>query len=372
MNEFAHFLDNYVPDQLAQRNLPGASVALIEDSRIVASRHFGYADVAGKRPLQEDTLFQIASISKSLAAWGVMKLVEQGQLDLDAPVEQYLTRWQFPASNFDSKAVTARLLLMHFAGTSLSGCGGTPYDTTWYTVEDILYGRTPALDESQVAYANKWGLDPESYGKPVQLIHQPGSKFEYSGGGFTILELLVEELSGRDFTTFMSEEILQPLGMSESTFELRPEQRPRVAVPYSDALEPITLYRTNGKAAGGMYSNISELAMFACAGMTGPNGEPAGRGVLTPASIAEMHRPDRYAETAMDFEFFTGLGHYVVDLGDIRAIQHTGGNPGWRTVYTIVPRGKVGFVCLINSAGGNDLWMDLIGQWSATFMQAAG
>ena len=372
MTEFAHFLDNYVPGKLQELNLPGASVALIENSRTVATRHFGYADVAHKQLLQDDSLFQIASISKSVAAWGVMKLVEQGLLDLDAPVEQYLTRWQFPDSEFDSKAVTARLLLMHFAGTSLSGCGGTPYDTTWYTAEDILYGRTPALDASQVAYAEKWGLDPESYGKPVHLIHEPGSRFEYSGGGFTILELLVEELSGRDFTTFMTEEILQPLGMSESSFEVRQEQLPRVAVPHSDTQEPITLYRTNGKAAGGMYSSIVELAMFACAEMEGPNGEPPGRGVLTPASIAEMHRPDRYAETAMEFDFFTGLGHYVLDLGDIRVIQHTGGNPGWRTVYTIVPDGKVGFVCLINSAGGNDLWMDLIRQWSANFMQTAG
>ena len=83
----------------------------------------------------------------------------------------------------------------------------------------------------------------------------------------------------------------------------------------------------------------------------------------------EMHRPDRYAETDMGMDFHTGLGHYVVDLGGLRAIQHTGGNPGWRTVYTVIPEKKLGFVCLINSAGGNDLWMDLIMQWAGTFME---
>ena len=258
---------------------------------------------------------------------------------------------------------------MHFAGTSLSGCGGTPYDRQRYTVDDILYGRTPALDDQQEAYALKWEMDPNAYSKPVHLLHEPGSRFEYSGGGFSILELMIEEISGRDFTSFMSEQILHPLGMSESSFEVRDEQLGRVAIPYNDTLEPMPLYRINGKAAGGMYSNIRELARFACAEMEGPAGEEPGRGVLTAQSVAEMHRPDRYAETDMGIDFNTGLGHYVMDLGPVRAVQHTGGNPGWRSVYTIVPEKKLGFVCLINSAGGNDLWMDLIMQWSATFME---
>lgn len=372
MTGFADLLDHYVPERLRELTLPGASIALIENSRVVATRNYGFADLASKQPLAEDTLFQIASISKPVSAWGVMKLVEQGLLDLDAPVEPYLTRWRFPPSNFDSSAVTARLLLMHFAGTSLSGCGGTPYDGPWYTADDVLHGRTPSLDANQLAYARKWGLDPDSYGKPVQLVHPPGSQFDYSGGGFTVLELLIEELSGRDFSTFMREEILHPLGMPESGFELRPDQLRRVATPYSDALEPIPLYRINGKAAGGMYSTTLELARFACAEMAGPGGEPPGRGVLGAGSIAEMHRPDRYAESDMGLDFYTGLGHYVVDLGATRAIQHTGGNPGWRTVYTVIPAQQRGFVCLINSAGGNELWMDLINRWSATFIPAAG
>jgi len=372
MSDFAVHLEQYVPGKLAELKVPGASIALIENGELSRTCHFGFADIQRRRPLSDDTLFQIASISKAVAAWGVMKLVEKGLLDLDAPVERYLSRWHLPPSEFDRNAVTARLLLMHFAGTSLSGCGGSAYDAPWSTVEDILCGRTPPLDAIQLEYVRKWGMDPDSYGQPVRLIHAPGSRFDYSGGGFTILELLVEELSGTEFTYFMQREILDPLGMRESTFELRPEQRERVAIPYSDNLEQVPLYRTNGKAAGGMYSNIVELARFACAEMAGPHGEAAGRGVLSPASIAEMHRPERYAETAMDIDFHTGLGHYVVDLGEVRAIQHTGGNPGWRTVYTIVPAHGLGFVCLINGAGGNDLWMDLIARWSASFMATAG
>ncbi len=369
MKDFVQHLDVTVPAQLSALNLPGCALALIENSEVTELRCYGYANVKAQTPLSERSIFQIASISKSFTAWGIMKLVESGKLDLDAPIDTYLTRWHLPASNYNAAAVTPRLLLMHFGGTSLSGCGGTPYDDTWYTVDDILYGRTPSLDELQLEYCLKWGLDPDSYGKPVHLLHEPGTAFEYSGGGFTILELIIEEISGRTFTEFMREEILNPLGMPESSFEIRDSQLPLVATPYSDTLEEIPLYRTNGKAAGGMYSTITELARFACAEMEGPNGEAPGRGVLTAASVAEMHRPDRYAETEMGLDFYAGLGHYVVDLGDIRAVQHTGGNPGWRTVYTVIPGKKLGFVCLINSAGGNDLWMDLIQQWSSSFMQ---
>jgi len=369
--DFAKQLDTEVPEKLAHYKLPGCAIALIKDGATASVHCYGMADVEKGITLEQDTLFQVASISKAVSAWGVMRLVESGKLDLDAPISRYISRWQPPASEFDWDAVTPRLLLMHYGGTSLSGCGGTPYDKTWYTVEDILYGRTPALDEKQTKYARRWELDPDQYGQPVRLIHEPGSVFDYSGGGFTILELIIEEVSGRSFTDFMGQEILQPLGMNESSFEVQESQLPRVAMPYNEDLEAMPLYRTNGKAAGGMYSTINELARFACAELTGPAGEPPGRGVINAGSIAEMHRPDRYAETQMDMEFYTGLGHYIVDTGDLRAIQHTGGNPGWRSVYTVVPAKKAGFVCLINSAGGNDLWMELIAKWAETLAAGA-
>ncbi len=372
MSDFAQHLDGYVPGKLQELNLPGVAIALIENSKIVTTRNYGFADVSRKIPVTDDTLFQIASISKPIAAWGIMKLVEQGKVSLDAPVDQYLTRWQLPPSEFNNEDVTIRRLLMHFGGTSLSGCNGTSYDEPWYTIEDILNGSLPELDQVQIDYAKRWGMDPARKGEAVEVIHQPDSRFEYSGGGFTMLELVIEEVSGVDFTTFMREEILNPLGMPESTFEIHKEQLAKVAVPYSENLEVLPLYRINGKAAGGMYSTITELAQFACAEMEGSNGEAPGRGVLTAESVAEMHRPDRFAEADMGMDFYTGLGHYIVNMGDIQAVQHTGGNMGWRTVYTIIPEKKLGFVCLINSAGGNDLWMDLIMQWSASALESYG
>jgi len=364
-NAFIDSLTQTVPEKLDAMKLPGMALGLIDETGDTSFACFGVADVESARPVSADTIFQVASISKAVAAWGVMKLVEGGELDLDAPVENYLTRWKLPPSSYDSSKVTARLLLMHFAGTSLEGCGGTDYDDTWYTVDDVLYGRTPGLDPRHEVYANKWGLDPAQYGRPVHLQSEPGSEFAYSGGGFTVLELLIEEIAQQDFSSFMAEQVLHPLGMRDSTFELNRDDMPRVATPYDEDLQVMPLYRVNGKAAGGMYSTITDLCRFAAAEMPGPNGEPTGRDVLRPESVAEMHRPDRFAEHQMDLDFYTGLGHYVVDIGGVRAVQHTGGNPGWRSVYTVVPEKKRGFACLINSAGGNDLWVELINEWAA-------
>ncbi|MFT7289283.1 MAG: CubicO group peptidase (beta-lactamase class C family), partial [Halieaceae bacterium] len=196
MPDFARHLDDYVPEQLKQLNLPGTAIALIENGQPVSYKCYGLADVASGRPIDTDTLFQIASISKSVAAWGVMLLVDRGLLDLDRPINDYLTRWKIPGGEYDANAVTPRLLLMHFGGTSMSGCAGVPYGHSEYSIENILNGHIPGLDAEQLKYAKRWGVDPEAYGNPVILINEPGSTCEYSGGGLTILELLVEELSG--------------------------------------------------------------------------------------------------------------------------------------------------------------------------------
>ncbi len=368
MSAFLEQVADTLPERIKALNLPGAALAVIEDDGVAHYHCLGLADTASQTPITEATVFQIASISKAVTAWGIMKLVEAGRLDLDAPVESYLTRWKFPPSEYDSSKVTARLLLMHFGGTSLSGCGGTDYNDTWYSVDDVLYGRTPGLDPRHEVYARKWGLDPTQYGRPVHLQSDPGTEVAYSGGGFCILELLIEEISGQDFTSFMAEQILQPLGMTDSTFEISKQAMSRVASPYDEDMELMPLYRINGKAAGGMYSTVVDLSRFAAAEMPGPNGEPAGRGVLSPESIAEMHRPDRLSEHEMGLDFYAGLGHYVVEMGGITAVQHTGGNPGWRSVYTVIPGKRRGFVCLINSAGGNELWMDLINEWAPLAM----
>jgi CubicO group peptidase (beta-lactamase class C family) len=161
----------------------------------------------------------------------------------------------------------------------------------------------------------------------------------------------------------MRQSVLLPLGMSASSFE-NPSQTDAFAMPYDDNGKALPIYHLVAKAAGGMNSTIGDLATFICAGMRGPDGEPAGRGVVSEASVRTMHTPIMYAETEMGIDFYTGLGHLVAEMDGQTNVHHTGGFVGWRSVMAFVPACGDGFAALINSSGGNSLWMQLISQWA--------
>jgi len=121
VREFAGQLDAMVLGFLDRPGIPGAAVGLIHNGEVAWTRSYGLADKENDVPVTLDTAFQVASISKPVAAWGVMRLAEQGRTDLDTPVERYLTRWHLPPSDLNHAAVTIRRLLSHTAGLSLHG-----------------------------------------------------------------------------------------------------------------------------------------------------------------------------------------------------------------------------------------------------------
>jgi len=158
---------------------------------------------AGK-PVDRNTVFQVSSLSKWISAFGIMKLVEDGKLDLDAPVSKYLTRWQLPPSEFNNEEVTVRRLLSHTAGLT-DGLGYSGFETGT-PVQSIEQSLTKASDAD------------EGITGAVYVGIKPGSEFKYSGGGYTLLQLLVEEVSDRSFASYMKESVFEPLGMIHSTY----------------------------------------------------------------------------------------------------------------------------------------------------------
>jgi CubicO group peptidase (beta-lactamase class C family) len=156
------------------------------------------------RDVDEHTIFQVASLSKWLTAWGVMKLVEEGRIDLDAPVSRYLARWQLPESEYDHAEVTVRRLLAHNSGlTDGLGFLGFEPDQTIPSLEQELTHSTDVLPS----------VDGE-----VRVGAEPGSGWRYSGGGYLILQLMIEDVTQESFDAFMRREVFEPLGMSDSTF----------------------------------------------------------------------------------------------------------------------------------------------------------
>jgi len=369
-SRFIAHLDGQVPALLQQLSLPGIAIAVIAERRVQAIRAWGMANRERNEPLTEKHRFRLASISKPVTAWGVMSLAERGLLDLDAPVDDYLTRWHIPGNGFDPHGITARGLLSHTAGLAAGGGAGVNPRFTMPSLVDTLSGATPLrLDDDQLAYYAHVGLDPEEVLRPVTQVAKAGEQFVYSNSGYGLLQLLIEEVSGQSFIDYMQQAVLAPLGMQSSGFE-DPLDIGAFATPYDDAGKEIPIYYLVAKAAGGLNSTIGDLATFTCAGMAGPSGEKAGRGVLAPESVALIHTPIMYAESEMGFDFHTGLGHLVTEFAGQTNVHHTGGFAGWRSIMSFNPATGDGFAALINSSGGNPLWMQLIKDWGEFLLRA--
>ena len=224
-----------------------------------------------------NTVFQTASLSKWITAWGVMALVEDRKLDLDAPVSTYLTRWTLPESKFDNNKVTVRRLLSHTAGLT-DGLGYAGFEPG---------AAVQSLEESLKRPAD---VSPGASGV-VEVGYEPGSEWRYSGGGYAILQLLIEEVSGESFEGYMQRVIFRPLGMARSSYHWTPTDGSTLATFYDADSKPSTHYRFSAVAATSLYTSASDITRFVQAHLPGKNGEPIGRGVLAPATINEMWQP---------------------------------------------------------------------------------
>ncbi len=346
LQTFAHQLDQRVPGLLGLYNVPGAAVALVHDGELAWSQGYGMADAANHLAVTPGTVFKCASISKAVTAWGVMRLVEQGRLELDAPAERYLTRWHLPASQYDANGVTIRRLLSHTAGISEHIPLSVPLGQAMPSLEQALSG----------------GGDTS----PVSIAMQPGMQYSYTGAGYAILQLIIEEVTGETFAAYMQHAVLEPLGMLHSSFEWRTDLRPATAVGYGQQGNAYPNDLSAEAAAAGLYATAPDLARFVAAGMPGPHGEPAGRGVLSPQAIdlmftpvAEMRGVDALTNSTV------GLGHFIEVLPDgTPAVAHAGTNWGWQAVFVSLPERGEGIVVLTNGTRGLALYAELLREWT--------
>jgi len=187
-------------------------------------------------------------------------------------MDQYLKRWHLPPSTFDAQRVTVRRLLSHTAGLSVPAF-------------DRYHPRRPIPTLVRA-------LDGKNQGNgPVMIATLPGSENRYSGGGYGVLQLLIEDVSGEPFADYMRHAIQQPLGMADYDWSWTPELRAAAATPYGFHFDPLPYYRDAVQAIGSGNGTVTEFARFIAATVPGPNGEPAGRGVLTPATVQLMMQP---------------------------------------------------------------------------------
>ena len=318
----AHALDAVVAPALRREHVPGAAVAVVRSGRVAWAR--GYGNARRRTPVTAHTVFQVASVSKPVAAMGALRLVEEGRLALDRPV----TAWRFPPSEHDARGVTLRRLLSHTAGLSVPGYGG--HDP----------GRP--LPETSASL----GGDSAGAG-PVRLVAEPGSGYRYSGGGYTVAQLAIERAVGEPFAAWMRRAVLRPLGMTSSSFDPAAADGPRAARAHDRNGRPMPTYRYAEQAAAGLHASAEDLGRFVAALMPGPRREPPGRGVLRVGGVRAMTTPAPASGGGY------GLGLELEELaGGVRMISHGGTNRGWRAQIAAFPDRGWGIAVLTNGENG--------------------
>jgi CubicO group peptidase (beta-lactamase class C family) len=314
-------IERAIEEAMDSHGVLGASVAIIDDFQIVYARGFGLAEPG--RAVEADTLFQAASLTKPVSAVVAAAAAEEGLVDLDVNVDRMLTSWRLPPFPYDVP-VTLRMLLAHRAGTNVPGFPGYRLDEPLPELPQILDG---------VREKNE----------PIRVVTEPGAQRNYSGGGFLVAQLAIEDHTGRTWEDLAERLVFEPLGLELSTYRiLDGSARRRVAVGYRpDGAEVAGggwhLYPET--AAASLWTTPSEYAAFVIDVM---RSYQDGTGVVLDRATARL---------LLDPDFSVGFG-VSREEGSI-SIGHDGANEGYRCRFVALPRLGEGVVVMTNSDSGD-------------------
>lgn len=312
-----------IEERLKALGIPGVSIAVLNNGQVEWAKGYGMADSSENRPVTVETLFLAGSISKPVAAIRVHQLAEEGLISLDSNVNNYLSSWKLPDNAFtEREKVTIRRILNHTAGLTVWGFPG-------YDKGDTI----PSLAEV---------LDGKGNTDSVRVFKEPGESWLYSGGGYTILQLMITDLEGRSFPGIMQENVLDPLGMTSSTFENPlPERYHAIAA---------TGYRANGHevegkwpiypemAAAGLWTTPSQLILWAKE--IQQIRQTQQDGLLKAETVNEMLTPGMNGQ---------GLGPGVSE----HTYGHGGADEGFKAILTAWKEFPVAVVIMVNSDNGS-------------------
>jgi len=332
-------------NRMAHYKVPGVSIAFVNDCQVEWTKGYGVLEAGRSEPVTPGSLFQPASIAKLVVAVTVLRYVETGALDLDGDVNQRLISWQVPENEFTAAGrVTLRRLLSHSAGVTVQGFRGYALGEEAPNLPQILNGEWPANSP------------------PVRVDIVPGTQHRYSGGGYMIVQQLLEDLTGKPLSTIVQNSVLEPWGMTSSTF-VSP-------LPDTFRVNAASGHRANGSTIPGrwhtypemgsgasMWSTASDLARFAIRIMQSYEGHSDG--VLSHSMAVQMLTPQIGSR---------GLGPVVLnDGGDLFYFMHPGANDGYASVLVAYPQRRQGVVILTNGDNGTALWREILNSVSIEY-----
>ncbi|PAM91786.1 hypothetical protein B4N84_23440 [Flavobacterium sp. IR1] len=290
-------------DRMDFYNVHGVSIAVIKDFKVEWSKGYGFADVSEKRPVTTQTLFQAASISKSINSLAQLKLVEEGKLGLNNDINTYLKDWKFPYDSVSKgKKISLANLLSHMGGLSTSGFRGYAQGEKLPTIIEVLNGTPPANSSA------------------VRSIFEPGTKFQYSGGGTTISQLMLENVTGQKYENYMLKNILSPLGMTESSFNQPPakDKANLLATGYNNGIEVKGKYHIYPEqAAAALWTNPNDLSKY-----------------IIETQLSLLGKSNKILSKEMSQKRIdNNLGVFLNDFKGSKYFGHSGGNEGFVCYY---------------------------------------
>jgi len=325
-----------VAERLAHYHVPGASAAFVSDGKIEWAKGYGYSSREEQKLVTPEIMFQAASISKPVAAMTALRLVELGKLSLDEDVNVKLRSWKIPANDFTrDNPVTLRKILSHTAGLTVHGFPGYAEGEPLPTLIQILDGRKPANSP------------------PVRVDIAPGKQMRYAGGGYEVMQQLIEDVTGRPFAAVAQGLVLDPLGMKHSTYRQPPPEslRPLAASAYQADGQPIPgkyhIYPED--AAAGLWTTPSDLAQVIF------EIQRPGR-VLKPETVEQMLTP------VLDH---WGLGLQLQDTDGQKSFSHGGSNAGFECLLFAYRQGGQGAVVMTNGDAGSELASEILASIAA-------
>jgi CubicO group peptidase (beta-lactamase class C family) len=325
-----------IEELMVESKTPGLSVAYIQDFDIAWTRSYGLADVKSGKKVTEKTLFQAASISKPVAAMATLKAVQDGRFGLDDPINGLLTSWALPENeHYAARPVTPKMLLSHTGGTTVHGFAGYRESKPIPTVPQVL-------DGAEIANS------------PAVLVEaEPFTRFSYSGGGTTLMQLAVTETLGKDYPQIMRESVLKPIGMNDSSYDqpLKRKRMKRASRGHIRGRAKVDRWHIYPEmAAAGLWTTPTDLAKFAIEVQKSLRGE--SNQVLTQEMTEKMVTPVEVGEY--------GLGFMTRNQGDEWYFSHSGGNWGFRC-FLIAHREKgYGVVIMSNDDMGNTVVFEFL------------
>ena len=323
-------------DRMRYYHVPGLSLAVVDDFRVVYAAGFGVTEFGKTTPVDTSTLFLAGSISKPVFATGILQLVEQGKLSLDEDINRTLTSWKLPESRFtQTEKVTLRRLLTHSAGLTVWGFPGYETGTPIPTVPQVLDSAGPTNTG------------------PVRNDTFPGARWRYSGGGITIAQLMSTDVTGEPFPALMKRLVLDKAGMPHSTYENPlPTSRDREAASGHERFDtpvPGRYHVYPEMAAAGLWTTAPDLARWALALTRSYNGDP--KSLLTPAMAGQMI--SRIVQVAPPAgRDYWGLGVTVAGQGDSISFSHGGRDEGFVASAVMWPKLGRGLFILTNGVSG--------------------